>query len=144
MTPVQVKSITVKGRVAIREDAETKAWFYPAFSDHLRPGDPEGSQAFQTMLDSPLRVVLEIVPEKFITYDGAKMMAHTAGTLDESELGADDVVFDNTSKRGVEIEITQESTIEKQSAEKWMRTVDTDTRDFLRSRFALEAAREGP
>jgi hypothetical protein len=38
------------------------------------------------MLDSPLRIVLEIIPEKFITYDGAKMMAHTAGTLDESEL----------------------------------------------------------
>jgi len=38
------------------------------------------------MLNSPLRIVIEIVPEKFITYDGAKMMAHTAGTLDESEL----------------------------------------------------------
>ena len=39
------------------------------------------------MLDSPLRVVLEIVPEKYITYDGAKMFAHTAGTIDESQLG---------------------------------------------------------
>jgi hypothetical protein len=35
-----------------------------------------------------LRVVLEVVPEKLITYDGAKMAAHTAGTLDPSQLRA--------------------------------------------------------
>ena len=38
------------------------------------------------MLDSPLRIVLEVVPEKWITYDGAKMRAHSEGTLDPSEL----------------------------------------------------------
>ena len=66
-------------------------------------------------------------------------------TGDESELGADDVQFDNTQERGKEIVITQESTIEAESAEKWMRSVDTETRDFLRFRFALEATRgEGP
>ena len=64
-------------------------------------------------------------------------------TGDESELGADDYVFDNTKERGVEIEITKQSTIEMESAEKWMRGVDTDTRDFLRTRFLLEASREG-
>lgn len=63
-------------------------------------------------------------------------------TGDESELGADDVQFDNTKERGKEIVITKESTIEAASAEKWMRSVDTETRDFLRSRFALEATRE--
>jgi Ca-activated chloride channel family protein len=64
-------------------------------------------------------------------------------TGDESELSADDYVFDNTRDRGVEIEITQQSTIELESADKWMRGVDTDTRDFLRTRFLLEASREG-
>ena len=63
-------------------------------------------------------------------------------TGDESELGADDVQFDNTKDKGKEIVITRESTIEAASAEKWMRSVDTETRDFLRSRFALEATRE--
>jgi Ca-activated chloride channel family protein len=63
-------------------------------------------------------------------------------TGDESELSADDYVFDNTRERGVEIEITQQSTIELESAEKWMRTVDTETREFLRTRFLLEASRE--
>ena len=64
-------------------------------------------------------------------------------TGDESELSADDYVFDNTKERGVEMEITQQSTIELESAEKWMRGVDTDTSDFLRTRFLLEATREG-
>lgn len=64
-------------------------------------------------------------------------------TGDESELGADDYVFDNTKERGLDMEITRESTIEAESAEKWMRSVDTDTRDFLRTRFLLEASREG-
>ena len=31
--------------------------------------------------------MLEIVPEKFITFDGVKMAQPTAGVLDESELG---------------------------------------------------------
>lgn len=62
-------------------------------------------------------------------------------TGDESELSADEYVFDNTKERGVEIEITQQSTIELESADKWMRGVNTDTRDFLRTRFLLEASR---
>ncbi len=80
------KTVTVKGLATIHEDPELKTWFYKDFSDHLRPNDPEGSAAFQKMLDSPMRIVIEVVPEKFITYDGAKMAAHTAGTIDESEL----------------------------------------------------------
>ena len=36
------KSITAKGRCHVREDAATKAWFYPAFAGHLYPerGEP--------------------------------------------------------------------------------------------------------
>jgi Ca-activated chloride channel family protein len=63
-------------------------------------------------------------------------------TGDESEISADDYVFDNTQERGLEIEITRESTIELESAEKWMRAVDTETRDFLRTRFLLESIQE--
>lgn len=60
-------------------------------------------------------------------------------TGDESELGADDYKFDNTEERGEEMTVTRESTVELESAEKWMRSVDTDTRDFLRTRFELES-----
>jgi len=81
------KTVTIKGRCTVREDEETKAWFYPAFSAHLHPGSERRAKDFEKMLASPLRVVLEVVPEKFITYDGVKMAQHTAGTLDESKLG---------------------------------------------------------
>ena len=63
-------------------------------------------------------------------------------TGEQTELGADDFEFDNEGDRGKEIEITRESTIEAASAEKWMRAVDTDTADFLRTRFAIELVRE--
>ena len=81
------KTITIKGRCTVHEDAETKAWFYPAFSAHLNPGSERRAKDFEQLLASPLRVVLEVVPEKFITYDGVKMAQHTAGTLDDSKLG---------------------------------------------------------
>lgn len=79
------KTITIKGRCVVHEDPKIKKRFYREFSRHLRP-DENDARAFEEMLDSPLRVVLEVIPEKYITYDGIKMWAHTAGTLDESEL----------------------------------------------------------
>jgi general stress protein 26 len=79
------KTITVKGRCIVHEDRATKDWFYRDFSKHLYPKDND-AKGFEKLLDSPLRVVLEVVPEKYITYDGAKMMAHSAGKLDASQL----------------------------------------------------------
>jgi len=61
-------------------------------------------------------------------------------TGDETELSADDFKFDNTGKKGLEMVITEQSTLEMESAEKWMRGVDSKTSDFLRTRFFLEAA----
>ena len=78
------------------------------------------------------------------TLDYIERAREQSDTGDESELSADDFVFDNTSDRGVEMEITRESTLELESAEKWMRSVDTQTRDFLRTRFLLEASRGSP
>jgi Ca-activated chloride channel family protein len=76
------------------------------------------------------------------TLEYIERVREQSDTGDESELSADDYVFDNTKERGVEVEITQQSTIEMESAEKWMRGVDTDTSEFLRVRFLLEASRE--
>lgn len=64
-------------------------------------------------------------------------------TGEQGGIGADDIVYDTTSDRGEETKVSRESAVEAQSAEKWMRSVDTDTADFLRSRFMLEAARRG-
>jgi Ca-activated chloride channel family protein len=77
------------------------------------------------------------------TLEYIERVREQSDTGDESELSADDYVFDNTKERGLEVEITEQSTIELESAEKWMRGVDTETRDFLRTRFLLEATREG-
>jgi len=77
------------------------------------------------------------------TLEYIERVREQSDTGDESELSADDYVFDNTKDRGLEVEITQQSTIEMESAEKWMRGVDTETSDFLRTRFLLEATREG-
>ena len=76
------------------------------------------------------------------TLDYIERSREQGDTGEEAGIGADDVVYDNESQRGAETEVTRESVVEAQSAEKWMRSVDTETADFLRSRFLLEAARE--
>ena len=75
------------------------------------------------------------------TLEYIERVREQSDTGDESEMSADDYVFDNTKERGLEVEITEQSTIEMESAEKWMRGVDTETREFLRTRFLLEATR---
>lgn len=62
-------------------------------------------------------------------------------TGDESEISADGFVFDNRRNKGEEMTITNESVMEAASAEKWMRAVNTETRDYLQMRFTLEASR---
>jgi Ca-activated chloride channel family protein len=62
-------------------------------------------------------------------------------TGDERELSADGFKFDNTGDNGREMVISNESAMEVQSAEKWMRSVNTEMVDFLNTRFALEQAR---
>lgn len=60
------------------------------------------------------------------------------GSMDE--LGADEYKFDKSKDSGTEMRIDKDAPVAALSAEKWMRTVDTSTGDFLRSRFELEAA----
>ena len=62
-------------------------------------------------------------------------------TGEEAGIGADDVVFDNEAQRGTETRSGGETEAKLQTAEQWMRSVDTRTADFLRLRFALEATK---
>jgi hypothetical protein len=71
------KSLTCKGRCVVHEDESTKAWFYPALAAAVRPGDPEAAAAFVRHLDSPRRVVLEVVPEGRIGFDSTQMWRDT-------------------------------------------------------------------
>lgn len=75
------KSVTVKGRVRIHDDEETKRWFYPALAQRVIPNMGPVTRAFATLLHSERRVVLEVVPEKWLTFDASKMMADTATAM---------------------------------------------------------------
>ncbi len=68
------KGMTVKGLCHIRDDGKTKSWFYPALSAAVIPGDAATQQAFQGMLDSPQRVIFEVQPQQYFTFDAIKMM----------------------------------------------------------------------
>lgn len=88
-------AITFKGRAIIHDDEETKKWFYPALArgpyggleGDLTPEQEAQAKAFEERLDSPLRVIIEIVPEKWIMLDSDKMAKDTAGQLSEDERG---------------------------------------------------------
>jgi len=71
------KSLTYKGQCVIHQDEATSAWFYPALAAAVRPGDPQAQAAFVRHLDSPRRVVLEIVPEGRIGFDSTQMWRDT-------------------------------------------------------------------
>ena len=80
-------AITFKGRGTFFEDADTKHWFYTALSKKLNPQSEEGEKFFYNLLDSPLRVILSITPEKRIMYNAGKANLHMVGKIDEEDLG---------------------------------------------------------
>ncbi len=72
------KALTYKGHCTVHDDNDSvKSWFYAALSKAINPDDPERAARFTKFLDSPRRVILEIVPEQRIGYDGAKMRVAT-------------------------------------------------------------------
>lgn len=75
-TPVgAARTVTAKGRCFLRDDDETKAWLYPALSKAILGDEGPLADMFTQMLDSERRLILEVVPEKWITYDANKLMA---------------------------------------------------------------------
>ena len=67
------QAITYKGSAVVRDDADAKAWMYPALARRVRPGDEAKQSAFVAHLDSPGRVVIEIVPDTRIGFDSEAM-----------------------------------------------------------------------
>jgi Ca-activated chloride channel family protein len=106
----------------------------------------EGIAAFEKALErDPHHTValrnLEIARAILAYVETAREQSDTG---EEGGIGADDVVFDSESERGTETTITEADRVKMETAEQWMRTVDTRTADFLRIRFALEAAGARP
>ena len=76
---------TCKGYATFHDDEATKAWFYPALAKKVSPDSAEGEEAFNKLLDSPLRTIISVDPVKWITYDGEKANRDMAGQLSEEE-----------------------------------------------------------
>ncbi len=76
---------TLKGRAEFFDDDDTKGWFYRALAKKVSPDNKEGEEAFYNLLDSPLRTIIAVTPEKWITYDGEKAGRDMAGQLPEEE-----------------------------------------------------------
>lgn len=81
------KALTYKGIATVLDDAETKAWFYPALAERLMGArGPHRVDEFAKMLDSPRRVIISIATGLRVGYDGSKMgratdEARQAGSL---------------------------------------------------------------
>jgi hypothetical protein len=67
------QAITYKGRAVVHDDDETKAWMYPALAARVRPESADQQGAFVHHLDTPGRVVIEIVPDGRIGFDAEDM-----------------------------------------------------------------------
>lgn len=79
------KSLTYKGRCVVHDDETTKTWFYRALAEAVRRNDPDAQAAFVRHLDSPRRVVFEIVPEARIGFDSTQMWRDTPGAARKEE-----------------------------------------------------------
>ena len=78
-------AVTVKGHATFHDDDETKKWFYRALSRKVSPDDREGEDAFYSLLDSPLRTIISVAPEKWISFDADKSQRDRMGLLKEEE-----------------------------------------------------------
>jgi hypothetical protein len=67
------QAVTYKGRAVVHEDDDTKAWMYPALAARVRPESEDQQAAFVHHLDTPGRVVIEIVPDGRIGFDAEEM-----------------------------------------------------------------------
>ncbi len=76
------KQITYKGRVVLHEDQATKDWFYPAMAEIISPYPAPTPEAALQHLDTPLRVIIELIPEMTLAFDGdAIATASQEGTI---------------------------------------------------------------
>ncbi|MCR9277004.1 MAG: hypothetical protein NXH85_03440 [Pseudomonadaceae bacterium] len=75
------QTMTVKCLATVHEDNPSiKGWFYHALAMKLQQGDPDKVAVFEQFLDTPTRVIIELEPQKWITYDGTKVAAHVSGS----------------------------------------------------------------
>lgn len=80
------QAVTYQGTAVVHESDDVKAWFYPALAAKVRPDSAEQQAAFVHHLDTPGRVVIEIMPGTRIGFDSDKMFANSPAGRSKSKL----------------------------------------------------------
>lgn len=80
------QAVTYKGNAHVRDDDATKAWMYRALAEKVRPGDAAQQDAFVSHLDSPSRVVIEIITDTRIGFDSEAMFKGSPAGPTQSNL----------------------------------------------------------
>lgn len=109
----------------------------------------DGVRSFETALarDPDYPGAAENLAQARAIVDYVEEAREEQDTGEDSGIGADEVVFDNEAARGEDTQMEAPENSDASgllSVDQWMRTVDTRTGDFLRLRFALEAAGDAP
>ncbi len=71
------QAVTYKGKATVHDDPAIAAWFYPLLAAKVRPGSESQQAAFVAHLDTPGRVVIEIVPDTRIGFDAENMFRNS-------------------------------------------------------------------
>ncbi len=71
------QAVTYKGTATVHDGAAIKAWFYPLLAAKVRPNSDTQQAAFVAHLDTPGRVVIEIVPDARIGFDAENMFRNS-------------------------------------------------------------------
>jgi hypothetical protein len=85
------QTLTAKTLATVHEHgSEHHEWFYRALAEKVLPGQPPsiraaGLDAWIHRLDAPGRVVIELAPLKWISFDGRKVAAHAEGRWQPGE-----------------------------------------------------------
>jgi general stress protein 26 len=71
------QTVTYKGSAIVHDDEVTKRWFYPVLAGRVRPESTDQQAAFVHHLDTPGRVVIEVVPDTRIGFDADNMFRNS-------------------------------------------------------------------
>lgn len=67
------QAVTYQGVATVHDGDDVKSWFYPALAARVRPNSDVQQRAFVQHLDTPGRVVIEVVPGTRIGFDSERM-----------------------------------------------------------------------
>ena len=72
------QAITYKGTAVLHEDSETNAWMNRELANAVRPsGSDEAASFAQHLANSPGRVVIEVIPDKKISFDSDSLFKNS-------------------------------------------------------------------